>query len=107
VDHFRANSPVTADVEPRTFRVEAPNPAAPFDSWSDFVLQQYADLTGNAPNSFALMAWTIALDQEIRTPDQLILQLLNADVSSNESTAFRLYDGLLDRPPSAVNLRLW
>ena len=42
-----------------------------------------------------------------RTAEQLVVGLLNVDVNGTESTVLRLYDGLLQRPPSPTWLTEW
>jgi hypothetical protein len=108
VDYFGANSPVTADTEPRT-RVAAaePEPYAPFGSWEDLVVQQFRDVAGRLPGMQEQAAWIAALESAHRTPEQLVVALLDVDVHSTESTVLRLYDGLLGRPPSQVWLTEW
>ena len=64
VDHFRANTPVTADTGERTsVEVPAPPPYAPCESWGELVTRQYRDVAGREPSLMEMAAWSAGLEE--------------------------------------------
>ncbi len=104
-DHLEANSPVTADPAPRTFAVETEY--GPFPSITAGVVQQFEDLAGGPPGAFALGAWRTAIEWELRSLDELVLELLNVDVSGPAARLERLYLAFFGRPADPDGFAYW
>lgn len=85
----------------------AAQPFAPFASWDAFVIRQYQDFNGRAPNAFEQGIWVFYLSADVLQPEHLLLGLSAAGVNSVDGRVIRFYNGFLNRPPTPVMQTVW
>ena len=95
-----AAKPPPPKVPPETFD--------PWDNSRDYVVQQYADFLGRAPDDEALGYYTRVLDSGAHNPDWLIQVLLDSDSCQLTAGAVvRLYNAYFGRYPDQSGFDYW
>ena len=84
------------------------NPWAPFSSADEFVVQQYEDFLGRAPDATGRGYWTTVLERGEASPTALVeMFLASEEFGLRVKAVNRLYLATFGRDPNAAELDYW